>query len=429
MVWRQSFNGRQPFRIGKGCLLKSWDVIVIGASAAGLIAAWRSAARGLKTLVLEKNKKLGVKILMSGGTRCNVTHNTDRRGIIEAFGNNGKFLHSALSRFGPSEVVDTLHNCGVETKVEATGKIFPISNRAIDVRDALVGLCQSNGSVIHSAQDVSKIETAGDLFRVATQSTQHMARNVIICVGGKSYPGCGTTGDGYQWAEQFGHTIIDPVPSLAPIVTGDIWPRELKGITIHDCGVSVIDAESKKVLGQNRNSLLFTHFGFSGPAAMNVSRFIDLHPQQKTRLSVDFFPDQNREQLREQFLRFRNENAKQSIDQMLAHLPKRLVMQLFAQCEIKIGRPSAELSKTQLNALLQILKQVEFSISGTRGFAKAEVTAGGVDLKEVNSSTMESKLQRRLFFAGEILDLDGPIGGFNFQSAFSTGFLAGESCQ
>ncbi len=400
---------------------------MIGAGAAGLVASWRSASRGLSTLVLEKNKKLGVKILMSGGTRCNVTHHTDRRGIIDAFGHQGKFLHSALARFGPDDVVRTLSGCGVETKVESTGKIFPVSNRAIDVRDAFVHLSREAGAIIENPVAASQLEWNAGQFRVATDRETYAARHVIVCVGGKSYPGCGTTGDGFAWATQFGHTIEQPVPSLAPIVTGDRWPRELSGITIADCHVAVTDAD-QTVLGSSRGSLLLTHFGFSGPAAMNVSRFIDLHANIKTMLSVDFYPERNREQLRNDLWQFRDEYSNQPIARLLVEkLPKRLVEQLLIQTDIAPARPCAELSKTQINQLVNHLKQFEFSISGTRGFAKAEVTAGGVRLTEIDSSTMESKLQRGLYFAGEILDLDGPIGGFNFQSAFSTGYLAGES--
>ena len=215
------------------------DVVVIGAGAAGLMAAARAAGRGLKTLLVEKNRKIGVKILMSGGTRCNLTQQTDARGIVAAFGRQGSFLHSALARLDPEGLVALFHQAGVATKVEGTGKVFPVSDSAVDVRDALVRLTRQAGCEIRTDCAVTDLRRDAEGFSLVTSHEVLRARNVIVTTGGQSYPGCGTTGDGYRWLEQMGHSLIAPVPALVPIVIGEQWPRELSGITLDDVALEV----------------------------------------------------------------------------------------------------------------------------------------------------------------------------------------------
>ena len=404
-----------------------WDVGIVGAGAAGLMAAASSASRGKSTLLLEKNRKLGVKILMSGGTRCNITHHCSPREIAKAFGPNGRFLHSALSQLPPNEVLDKFHQEGVETKIESTGKIFPVSNRAIDVRDALVRMAQKAGAEIRNETSVLRCRKDESGFLIETSDQEHLVRSLLITSGGKSYSGCGTTGDGYAWAKSFGHSITPLGAALTPVVSQVPWANELKGISVEGIATSV-SANSGKILGRSDQPVLFTHFGFSGPGPMNVSRWISLTDEEKLNLVIDFFPNENQERIFDRFQRAVNLGEVNLVAQLLeSGWPKRLKEQLLASLNLDPNFRVAELSKKQLRSLSQSLKQVSFPIHGTRGFAKAEVTAGGVDLKEVNSSTMESKLVEGLFFAGEILDLDGPIGGFNFQSAFSTGWLAGQN--
>jgi len=406
------------------------------------MAAASAGSRGLRVLVLEKNRKVGVKILMSGGTRCNITHNCDVRGIAEAFGRQGKFLRSALAALTPEQVIEKIEAQGVATKVEETGKIFPVSNKAIDVRDALVRLANEAGATILTEQPVESVSLRPDeqptqLFTVQTPGRSYSARSLIITTGGKSYPGCGTTGDGYAWAKQFGHSIVPTVPALAPVVCELGWVCDLQGITIQDVRMSVLAIPAKrkqKPLDERRGPLLFTHFGFSGPTAMNLSRAItrfraDRRPgdePQSLVIRCDFLPDIKIDTLLQQFRQRQQSKGKQSIAQSLADwFPRRLAETLVVQAGIPPAQRYAELGKQMAQRLAQAIKQNDCPVRKTLGYKKAEVTAGGVSLAEVDSRNMQSKLQQGLFFAGEILDLDGPIGGFNFQAAFSTGWLAG----
>ena len=403
------------------------------------MAATSATSRGLRVLLLEKNKKLGVKILISGGTRCNITHNCSVREIVKRFGKRGNFLHSPLHALPPEDVIEKIEAEGVATKIENTGKIFPVSDRAIDVRDALVTMASKAGAEIVSLCAVESVAMDGDDFLVTTAVDSFRATNLLITTGGKSYPGCGTTGDGYAWAKQFGHTITQTVPALVPLLNTCTWANDLKGITIENAGIEVWQPTPKPVEGQKQKknkplsradgSFLFTHFGFSGPTALDVSREVALHPDKKTlTLSVDFLPDFKLNRLHDVLEEKRKKNGKQITGNLLNDMfPKRLADSLLTAADISMDAKNAELSKASLGAICQQIKNTKFQLNGTLGFEKAEVTAGGVALGEVDSSTMQSKLKDRLYFAGEVLDLDGPIGGFNFQSAFSTGWLAGQS--
>ena len=410
-----------------------WQVVVIGAGAAGLLAAARAAERGRRTLLLEKNRRAGVKILMSGGTRCNLTQNTDAAGIIAAYGPPGRFLHSALARLNPQQLVALFECEGVATKVESTGKIFPQSDRAADVLDALLRRIERSGAVLQSETAVTQIERAPGGFRVQTTAGKLSAEKLIVTTGGKSYPGSGTTGDGYAWLAALGHTIVTPRPALTPITTRAAWLLELQGVTIADVDVRVFDTQpgagKRKPLAQRREAMLFTHFGLSGPAILDVSRAITAH-REPTRLELvcDFLPDVYEEELDR---RLRDAATAAGKKQLLAilpvELPRRLLMVLLQLAELNADARAAELAKEGRRRLVQMFKRLSIPVQGARGFKKAEVTAGGASLSEVDSRSMQSKLVPGLFLAGEILDLDGPIGGYNFQAAFSTGLLAGES--
>jgi len=407
------------------------EIVVLGAGAAGFLAAAKAAERGLSVVLLEKNRKPGTKILMSGGTRCNLTQATDRRGIVDAFGRQGRFLHSALAMLGPDELVALFEAEGVPTKVEPTGKIFPVSDRAVDVVEALKRMLGRSGAELRLETPVQKIQRTGEGFVVGTPRGEIATKKIVLTTGGQSYPGCGTTGDGYVWAKQLGHKIVPPRPALVPLLSDARWVHELSGVTVPDVEVRIVEGaptESKplgaKPQASGRGSFLFTHFGLSGPVVMDVSRAVTARPDSTTWNAVcDFLPSINEQQLSD-----RVGAGKQTALAVVAEwLPKRLTEALFVEAEIPIDCRVAELSKKRRNRLLQTLKRMPIPIRGSQGFKKAEVTAGGVDLREVDSKTMQSKLCPNLYFAGEILDLDGPIGGYNFQAAFSTGWLAGES--
>jgi predicted Rossmann fold flavoprotein len=422
----------------------AWPLVVLGAGAAGLLAAATAAEAGAATLLVEKNRRPGVKILMSGGTRCNLTQATDKWGIVKAYGGQGNFLHSALAALGPADLVKLIEQEGVPTKIEETGKIFPVSNRAADIVAALLQKLQRSGATLALDEAVTAIDRRDDRFELTTTRRTLAARKVLVTVGGKSYPGSGTTGDGYGWARELGHTIVPPRPALTPITTEAGWVKSLTGLTLPDVRVQVVVSErapaelrapigkgkqKSAALAEARDSFLFTHFGLSGPAILDVSRAVTGFAQPTLLdLACDFLPGIAAEALEEEIrARCAAEGKKQLIGPLSLVAPRRLVEALLDTLGIAHDLRCAELAKRDRGRIVAALKACRIPVAGTKGFGKAEVTAGGIALGEVDSRTLESKLVPGLYFAGEVLDLDGPIGGYNFQAAFSTGLLAGKS--
>jgi predicted Rossmann fold flavoprotein len=407
-----------------------WDLIVVGAGAAGLIAAARAAEAGMRTLLLDKNRKPGVKILMSGGTRCNLTHATDRQGILSVFpAGQARFLRPALAAFGPADLTACVEAEGVALKTEPTGKIFPASDSAVDIQQAFLGRLHRSRALLSAGEGVTAIDSdpATGFWRISTIQRQLTASRLLLCSGGQSYPGCGTTGDGYRWCAEWGHTIVTPRPALVPLRVNVRWVQDLSGVTIPDVDLSVIDGVAAAVpLARSRASFLFTHFGCSGPAPLNVSRAVTAHPQPGTlRLRCDWLPEMRDDQLQSWFLAEANRSGKRQAANVLAHLlPHRFVEALMGEAAVPAHRKLSELTRDERARLIHLLKRTELPLQGALGFEKAEVTAGGVTLAEVDPRTMRSNIRPRLWLAGEILDIDGPIGGYNFQAAFSTGTLA-----
>lgn len=404
-----------------------WDVVVVGAGAAGLMAGIAAAERGRRVLLLEKNRRAGIKILLSGGTRCNITHATDNRGIVEAFGPPGKFLHSALAALSVQDTIDLFESAGVATKVEETGKVFPVSNKATDVLDALLRRLRASGATLALGEPVHDVHRSEAGFALTTPQRVIGAARVILTTGGQSYPGSGTTGDGYHFAARFGHTIITPRPALAPLTVSVPWVAELRGVTLPDVSLRILEEDAGRV--SRRGSLLFAHFGLTGPVALDVSRVVSGHPHPETLLlELDLLPGM-KEAAWEDFLRTEAlaSGKKQLAGVLAAHLPRRLSEVVLRLAGLPVERKAAALSKAERLRLVQWIKRLRLPIIGTLGFQKAEVTAGGVALDEVDSRTLQSKRVPGLLIAGEVLDLDGPIGGYNFQAAFSTGWLAGQS--
>lgn len=408
--------------------MTDWDAVVVGAGAAGLMTAIHAAERGRRVLLLEKGRKPGVKILMSGGTRCNITHDCDNRGIIEAFGPNGKFLHSALAAFGVRDAIAFFEGEGVATKVEDTGKIFPVSDRALDVLNALLRRLERSGATLATSEPVREIVARPEGgFHLTTAVREVTTPHVVVTTGGRSYPGCGTTGDGYTFATQFGHTIVPTRPALVPLTLQAEWVAELRGITLPDVTLRVV--EENKPLAVRRGSVLFAHFGLTGPAPLDVSRAVSGHAAPgRLSLEIDFLPGVPEPQY-DEFLRTETAaSGKKQLAVVLSEkLPRRVCDQLLTLVELPVDRKAAALSKPDRQKLVAATKRLRVPLRGTLGFEKAEVTAGGVNLDEVDSRTMQSKRTPGLYFAGEVLDLDGWIGGYNFQSAWSTGWLAGRN--
>jgi predicted Rossmann fold flavoprotein len=413
--------------------MELWDVAVIGGGPAGLMAATRAAERGHSTILLDKNRQVGVKILISGGTRCNLTHATDARGIVEAFGPNGRFLHSALAALGPQAVVDLFETEGMPTKIEPGGKVFPCSDRAADVQAVLLRRIRQSGCTLALGEPLVEIARTDAGFRLATPQRSIAAGNVILATGGQSYPACGTTGDGYRWAAALGHRIVTPHTALVPVTSHAPWVLALQGITLTDVLVQVVqyaEENSRRAdacLASSRGSLLFAHFGVSGPAVMDVSHAVSASAEPATlRLRCDLAPAIGEEELDSQLADACSSAGKRHAAALLdPWLPHRVGETLLELSGTPTDRPAAEFSKADRRRLLNNVKRLEIPVAGTMGFHKAELTAGGVALEEVDSRTMQSRIVPNLYFAGELLDLNGPVGGFNFQAAFSTGWLAG----
>ncbi len=434
--------------------MHDYDVVVLGAGAAGLVAAARAAERGARVLLAEKNRRPGVKILISGGTRCNITNarglrrldvvsgpvdpaydaaqSRGIRAIQLAFGENGAFLAPALRRFDVDATVRMFEAAGVATKIEANGKIFPVSDKAAQVLDALVQWVERAGAEIRCSAPVLSIDRLdGELgphngHTVTLADETIAARRVIVAVGGCSYPGCGTTGDGYSIARKFGHTIVEPQPALVPLRVDAEWVAGLRGLSIPDAVVSVVAGTT--VLASRREAVLFTHRGLSGPAILDVSRAAaKCRESAALTLRLDLQPDFSREDL-DRRLQAESRHGRRAVISLLpAALARRLNECLLAFAAIPPDRMGPDLSRDERRRLVGALKDLSLPIAGTLGFEKAEVTSGGVALAEVDPKTLESRLVPGVYFAGEILDLDGLIGGYNFQAAWSTGWLAGES--
>lgn len=414
------------------------NIVIVGAGAAGLMAAataanaFRDQSIPGRVIVLEKNRKAGVKILMSGGTRCNITHDCGPEGIMEAFGRGGAFLRQALALLPPDAVVRLFHSLGVDTQVESTGKVFPTSNRALDVRDALLRYAIEAGAEVKLEAVVKSIDREGEGFVVRMDDGDLPADRLIVTSGGRSYPGCGTIGEGYGWMKSLGHSIVPTRPALVPLVGGEKWMHEISGVTLEHVGASVWSVPDagkkadKRPLLTRAGGFLFTHVGYSGPTAMDVSGVITgAGDPSKTRLTLDLVPDKSAPSIESWFDESRRRDGRRKVVAAISEwVPKRLAEAISVdagahECSF------AELPRAAMMKLTSHLKQLPLPVTGTRGFEKAEVTAGGVSLREVDPRTMQSRLVPNLFIAGEILDLDGWIGGYNFQSAFSTGYVAG----
>jgi predicted Rossmann fold flavoprotein len=351
-----------------------------------------------------------------------------------------------LGRFGPSDLIDLMNAGGVPTYVEPGGKVFPVSMKATDVLGVLLHRFRQSGATMSLDEPVESIETdvahsAG--LRIKTNRRTLHARRVVLATGGMSYPGCGTTGDGYAWAKSLGHSIVTPRAALAPLTTDAAWVKELQGITIGDCVVRLTPADHDAAhkatsavgrkrgafLAERRGSLLFAHFGLSGPAAMDVSRFVSGAPRgARPSLVCDFTPTLSEAELDARLAAAASESGRRQAGRLLDDwLPARLGRALVVLAGVDPERKAAELGRDQRRQLAALAKQTAIRLTGTLGFEKAEVTAGGVALDEVDFRTMESRIAPGLFVVGELLDLDGPIGGYNLQAAFSTGHLAGDN--
>lgn len=403
------------------------DVVVVGAGAAGLFAATEAALAGRDVLLIEKMKKAGVKILASGGSRCNVTSTLPIAELGRFFGKKGeRFLRYALHEFGPLDLRALLAEEDVPTDEFPMEKVFPRSGRAADVLRAFLRRLDRSGARLATADGLrALIPLEGGGFELRTDCTSLRARKVIVTAGGCSYPKAGTTGDGYRWLAKLGLEIVPTRPALVPLVIEKGWLRALTGIAVEDAVVEALDERGRSVFSRRR-PVLFTHRGLSGPGAMDISSRLVPGRDGKKRLRIDWLPEVEESELEARLL----EGAARRrplVTLLPKEFPRRLHAAFLEACRIPADRASSELRREERQDLITAIKRMVLEVDGDEGFAKAEVTAGGLALSEVDPTTMQLKRVPGLYVAGEILDLDGPIGGFNFQAAFSTGTIAGRA--
>ena len=405
------------------------NVLVIGGGAAGLLAGITAAQNGAQTVILEKMRRPGKKILITGKGRCNITNNCDLQEIIKNIPGNGRFLNSALRRFTNQDIVQLLEDNGLPTKVERGGRVFPVSDKAADVVDTLVKIYKNYGGKLLTDCKVKNITAEfGKITGAVTADGQKFTADaVILAAGGSSYPGTGSDGSGVKLAKALGHTIVPLAPSLVPLESDSPYIADLQGLSLRNIEGTVY-ADEKKI-GSEFGEMLFTHFGVSGPIILSLSKCVAeafARGAQEVELAVDLKPALDKDKLDARLQRdFTQYSRKQMPNGMKDLLPQRLIAPVLDQAFIDEEKFVNQLSRAERRRLVDVLKAFTVPITGTRPIAEAIVTAGGVSLKEIDPKTMESKLIKGLFFAGEVMDIDGYTGGYNLQAAFSTGYAAG----
>ena len=407
------------------------QAVVIGGGAAGMIAAAAAAENGRPVILLEKNEKLGKKLYITGKGRCNVTNACSRDKLFENIVSNPKFLYSAFHEFDNSRFMDFLKENGCSLKVERGERVFPVSDHASDVTAALERLLRKRGVQIRLCSAVRAILTEeGHVTGVRlADGSEIPARNIILATGGLSYRTTGSSGDGHRMAQDLGHKVKDCVPALVPLEILEDWCKKLQGLSLKN--VSLVMTCGKKKLYQGFGEMLFTHFGVSGPLVLSASSYYGkAKDPADVQLAVDLKPALESEQLDKRILRDFEENVNRQFKNALGGLyPAKLIPVMIERTGIDPEKKVHEITRQERRRLVELTKQFTMQVQGKRGFEEAVITQGGVTVKEVNPSTMESKIVRGLYFAGEILDLDALTGGFNLQIAWSTGYLAGKGCR
>lgn len=405
------------------------DVGVIGAGAAGLIAAGRAAERGHNVFVFEKNNIAGRKIRITGKGRCNITNACDEDYLIPNIPGNGKFLYSSFNTFSNKDVMNFFISMGLKIKVERGERVFPESDSAKDVVDALMKYASMHNVKFFFNKAVEEI-ISKDGHITGVRLSDGIIKKldaVIIATGGISYPGTGSTGDGHKMAKSLGHTITDLKPSLVPMITKESWVKDLQGLSLKNIAIKVLD-KKKNVIYSDFGEMMFTHFGVTGPVILSASRHILKYEYKNVFLSIDLKPALSEEKLDNRIQRdFNKYIRKQYKNSLTDLLPNLLIPVIIDLSNIPPEKPVNQITKDERKRLVTLLKNLTCRITGSRSFDEAIVTAGGVSVKQINAMTMESKLVKGLYFAGEIIDLDAYTGGFNLTIAFSTGYTAGNS--
>jgi predicted Rossmann fold flavoprotein len=391
------------------------------------MAAYTAAAAGEDTLVLERNERPARKLLLTGKGRCNLTNDCgDLRELISNIPGNGQFLFSALSRWMPRDTMDFFEGLGVALKTERGRRVFPASDRAVDIVDALVGACRRAGVRFARGRAVKLLLKDGScLGAVTEEGAEYRAQRTIIATGGLSYPKTGSTGDGYELARQAGHTIITPRPSLVALECHEGYVSRLQGLSLRNVLLRVLDTAGEQLVFEELGEMLFTHFGVSGPLALSASAHMRQPGSGRYRLQIDLKPARSAEQLEERIVRESSAaGARNFINVLNFILPKSLVPVVMRLAGFPLDLQAAQLTREQRRRLAELLKALPLTVTGFRPIDEAVITAGGVDVRELNPKTMESRLVKALHFAGELIDLDAYTGGYNLQIAFATGVAA-----
>lgn len=403
----------------------SHDLIIIGGGAAGMTAACMAAGRyGKSVLLLERNPRLGRKLLITGKGRCNITNNCDINALIANIPRNPRFLYSAFHNFSPEDTISFFEDLGVPVKTERGNRVFPQSDRAADVANALEREMRRLKVEVRTERVLKLLLDGNHITGVQCESgAEYFSSSVLIATGGKSYPLTGSTGDGYELAKQAGHSIIPPVPSLIPILTEEADVKEMQGLSLKNVTLTV-SKEGKPVYSE-LGEMLFTHFGVSGPLVLSASAHMREADKRQYLMEIDLKPGLTEEQLDKRLLRDFSQNLNRDIINSLnALLPRKMIPVVLRRSGIPFETKIHEITKAERQTLLHAIKAFSLHPTGFRPIEEAIITSGGVNVKEVNPKTMESKLTKGLFFAGEVLDVDGYTGGFNLQIAFATAHLA-----
>lgn len=406
-----------------------YDVAIIGGGPAGMMAAGRAGELGARVILIEKNNGLGRKLLITGKGRCNITNAKDKpREFVEKYGKNGEFLFSAFSRFGNKETINFFEKLGIETKIERGERVFPLSDNSLRVLNALIDYLKKFKAVIKINSEVKEIvKNNSNIEKVILSDGEEIsADNFIICTGGKSYPQTGSTGDGYKWVQKLGHKITNLSPSLAPIIVKEKIVSELEGLSLKNVEISLY--KDNKKIDSKFGEAIFTKDGMSGPIILDISKRVGKELPANLNLKIDFKPALDfatlDKRIQRDFQKDSNRMFKNSLDDLL---PQKLIPVIVMLSGINAEKKANSITKEERKKLVHFLKEFILEIKSLADFDWAIITSGGVDLKEIDQKTMKSKLINNLYFAGEILDLDGPTGGYNLQICWTTGYIAGES--
>lgn len=404
-------------------------VVVIGAGAAGMMAAGTAAEYGANVTLIEKNPRVGRKIMITGKGRCNLCNNCDVQTFIANVPVNGRFLYSAVNAFPPQDVMPFFENLGVPLKTERGNRVFPQSDKAVDVVDALRDYVKQSGVRLVQDTALELLTEDGAAVGVRCEDNTYYADSVIVCCGGKSYPLTGSTGDGYTLARQAGHKVTELKPSLVPLESPDPDCKSMQGLALKNVGLKIIDNNSNKEIYTDFGEMLFTHFGLSGPMILSASSHIrDMRQGQYTAV-IDLKPALTPEQLDKRLQNDLNANLNRDVSNAFSKLlPRKMIVPVLRRWGVPFDKKCNVVTREERRSLAELLKHFTVAVSGFRPIEEAIITSGGVKTSELNPKTMESKLCSGLYFAGEVIDCDAYTGGFNLQIAWCTGRLAGKSC-